>query len=154
MKVKRGYLNKQGGVRKNWKKRYFEVVDGSLTYFEEKVFFLFLFFLFPFSFLFFSFLFFSPSQPSFLSHPLQGGHSLGSIPINGISKVYEVNNLKNHKYSFAIEQSLFPLFFIPSLFFSLFLFAFPLKSSFFLISQPRPLSPSSWRKSSFLHGSH
>ena len=36
-KVKKGYLNKQGGVRKNWKKRYFEVIDGNLSYFEEKV---------------------------------------------------------------------------------------------------------------------
>ena len=34
---KRGYLNKQGGVRKNWKRRYFELDEGSLSYFEDKV---------------------------------------------------------------------------------------------------------------------
>lgn len=33
---KRGYLNKQGGVRKNWKRRYFELDDTNLSYFEDK----------------------------------------------------------------------------------------------------------------------
>ncbi len=30
---------------------------------------------------------------------------MGTIPIDGITKVYEVNNLKNHRFAFAIEQA-------------------------------------------------
>mmetsp|Transcript_28060 Transcript_28060/g.78480 ORF Transcript_28060/g.78480 Transcript_28060/m.78480 type:complete len:965 (+) Transcript_28060:126-3020(+) len=67
--IKKGFLNKQGGVRKNWKRRYFEVNDKTVKYFSDV-----------------------------------GGSELGSIPIDEIKGVYEINNLKNHTYAFGLLQ--------------------------------------------------